>query len=65
MQEREEAMIVNVTPCNDLRYHKEDSTCPCKPKIEFVDDNILIVHNSFDGREAVEQAEALLREISI
>ena len=30
------------------------NTCVCKPRVEPVDGRSLIVHNSFDGREAWE-----------
>lgn len=38
-------------------------TCPCKcnPKIEWTEnDGILVIHNSFDGREGVEWVNDIL-----
>jgi len=36
--------------------------CKCKPKIEVLEDRVLIIHNSFDGREAVEWANEIINE---
>lgn len=39
-----------VYPLNDLHPHDIDfEGCPCLPK--FTDDGLVLVHNSFDGRE--------------
>lgn len=45
----------NIVPVNDLEDHVEDSTCKCKPSVEFVNGNMIITHNSFDGRENMER----------
>jgi hypothetical protein len=46
---------------NDLREHEEATTCPCGPVVECEPDAaMLVIHNSFDGREALEQAEMIL-----
>lgn len=47
----------HVYPLNDLLPHNTEGTeCHCDPKIEVVGGSLLIVHNSFDGRELREQA---------
>lgn len=48
----------HVYPLNDLLPHVTEGTeCPCDPKIEVIGANLLIVHNSFDGREFREEQE--------
>lgn len=55
---------LHVLPINDLKPHKEQGfDCECEPKIDW--DNELIIHNSYDGREMVEQAEAILKANSL
>lgn len=49
-----------VLPINDSEEHTEDSTCKCNPSVEVAQMGIIIRHNSFDGREAVEQANEIL-----
>lgn len=59
--------IWHVVPCNDLKPHKEfvsiywdilkqvvECRCACKPVIEYREEGILVIHNSFDGREHFE-----------
>lgn len=54
-------MIFNVIPINDTNTHTECSTCECLPDIIIVENgNIVIQHNSFDGREGVELANEVL-----
>ena len=56
-------MIYHVYPKNDIRPHNiQDTTCDCDPKIIEDHGNIIVVHNSFDGREAVEEANKILNE---
>jgi len=47
--------MYNILPINDLKEHIEDSTCECKPKVIFENGEMIIVHNSYDGREFVEK----------
>lgn len=52
-------MTYYVLPINDIKEHEEESTCSCNPKVEVLPNgDMLIIHNSFDGREYVE----ILRE---
>lgn len=44
-------------PLNDLRVHVlVGPDCPCKPEIKLYGAHLLVVHNSFDHREIVEEA---------
>ena len=48
-------MIWHLLPVNDLKEHEEKSTCECSPSVEIQENlDMLIIHNSFDGREAIE-----------
>ncbi len=48
-------MIWHVLPNNDLEEHVEKSVCHCFPRSEVLENgDILIVHNSFDKREIIE-----------
>jgi hypothetical protein len=48
--------IFHVIPINDDKEHTESSVCKCHPVAETLESgDILIVHNSFDGREYVEK----------
>jgi len=50
-----EAMMYNILPINDLREHSENTTCECKPKVIYENGEMIVIHNSFDGREFREQ----------
>ena len=50
--------IYHVLPIDDLQSHEESKDCACEPRIE---DNI-IVHNSYDGREIIEEAVRVMNE---
>lgn len=47
---------VNVLPVDDLKPHIESADCECNPTVEVIGASLLIVHNSYDHREIVEQA---------
>lgn len=54
-------MIWHILPINDLKEHVELSTCPCEPTVLPLDGgDILVTHNSYDGREAVEWANEII-----
>ena len=61
-------MSVHVYPVHDLREHDTGGlTCWCCPVVEFVHAETgityaepIVIHNSADGREAVEQAEEII-----
>jgi len=50
----------HVFPIGDIKRHiLEGLICECNPKIEW--ENSLIIHNSFDKREIIEQADDIKR----
>lgn len=52
----------HILPINDLKEHEEISTCECMPKVEIQGNgDLLIIHNSFDGREIIEKINKLLK----
>jgi hypothetical protein len=53
--------VIHVTPIHDIMPHRESYICKCIPRIEYECGNMIIVHNSYDGREAVEWANELLK----
>ena len=55
-------MSYHIIPVNDLELHSETPDCHCKPVIQVEEGEILIVHNSFDGREFREQLIAKVKE---
>lgn len=51
-------MDVQVVPLDDLLEHSDEGTeCWCDPRIEVEGAGLLVVHNSFDGREIREDGE--------
>lgn len=64
-------IVIHVYPINDLKQHvtkcyKASGSppaclCNCMPEHEEVGDSIIVIHNSFDGREGVEWAEEILK----
>ena len=53
---------VHVLPLNDIKEHTESTKCHCKPRIEVVGANLIIIHNAFDHREIIEDIEAERRQ---
>ena len=52
-------MIWNILPMNDLKEHIEESTCECGTSIEILENgDMMIIHNSYDGREILEKLNA-------
>jgi hypothetical protein len=52
--------IFHVLPVNDIKEHRESYVCHCQPKVQNESGNMIIIHNSFDGREGVEWANEIL-----
>lgn len=54
--------MIHIYPNNDIKEHiLEGVNCPCEPKITTDGyDDVIIIHNSFDGREGVEWANEIL-----
>ena len=57
-------MTLHITPLNDLKQHEQTTTCECEPSIETVNGNILVIHNSFDGREGLEMFNEIIEGIA-
>lgn len=53
-------MNYHVIPNNDARPHEQTTTCECGPKVEHIAGNMVIIHNSFDGREGIEWAAEII-----
>ena len=49
---------VHVIPTADSKEHTPYTHCHCKPQIDW--ENQLVIHNAFDHREAVEEANRIL-----
>jgi len=56
--------MLHVHPLDDIEEHDLEGTqCKCNPKVIIEPDaEIIVVHNSFDGREGVEWAEEVLNK---
>lgn len=53
-------MMLHIYPVKDEREHCLEGTgCECCPELEVIDGDIRIIHNAFDCRELVEQAELI------
>lgn len=53
---------IHVLPINDIEEHQESTTCHCHPAIQEESGTMIIVHNSFDGRELVEDANNIIEK---
>jgi len=56
--------ITHVYPTDDLVTHWVDEgdgdSCPCQPTVRFEGDSAIIIHNAWDHREIIEQANEIL-----
>lgn len=51
--------IIHVLPVDDYVEHAQRGrTCACQPAAELVEGGLIISHNSWDGRELYERAQA-------
>jgi hypothetical protein len=50
--------IYHVLPVDDTEQHSESYKCHCNPEVRNEGLNMLVIHNSFDGREIIEEAIA-------
>jgi hypothetical protein len=46
---------MHILPIGDLREHDETRDCWCRPKLQCVERTIIVIHNSADGRELIEE----------
>lgn len=52
--------MIHVYPVGDEREHElQGTTCPCGPRVEWEDAEALVIHNAFDCREILEEAERI------
>jgi hypothetical protein len=56
--------MINVLPSNDLKDHDESTACECRPRVEMINGEMLVIHNAYDNREVVEQANEILKQSS-
>ena len=54
-------MPLHILPINDLKEHEESSTCECCLKLIIENGEMIFVHNSFDGREIIEEVNKILK----
>ena len=47
-------MSLHIIPLNDLKEHEEESACSCCPSMIIENGEMIFIHNSYDGREALE-----------
>lgn len=48
--------IIHTVPIDDLRPHLDSWDCPCRPRREEIGASVHYIHNSWDGREILENA---------
>jgi hypothetical protein len=51
--------MIHIIPINDEREHDELTSCWCEPKLITDEPEMIVVHRAADGRELVEEAEAI------
>ena len=44
--------VTDIVPRNDVHPHVHGVSCPCRPE---VDENMVVIHQSFDRREDYEE----------
>lgn len=61
-EENQNFMTWHILPQNDTEPHDESSTCKCEPGCQVMEfGDIIIVHNSFDGRIGLEITNQILK----
>lgn len=56
--------MIHVTPINDAEDHdlsNNGNTCKCNPQV-LTEGELIVIHNSFDGREGVEWANEIIKQ---
>ena len=52
---------IHVYPVNDKYEHTlEGKDCMCVPRVELEGATLIIIHNSYDGREVIEEARGII-----
>lgn len=57
--------MLHVHPLNDIKEHDtsdKGNTCHCNPIVRIESGEMVVIHNSFDGREGVEWAFEILKQ---
>jgi hypothetical protein len=58
--------MIHVAPLDDIEEHNlsdTGNTCKCNPEVIIQSNSeILVIHNSFDGREGLEWANEILNQ---
>ena len=54
--------MVHILPRNDTKEHIEDTMCECEPKIIIENGEMIVIHNSFDHREIIEDVNQIMGE---
>jgi hypothetical protein len=52
--------MINILPTNDIDFHEENSNCKCLPRILLEYGELIVIHNSFDNRELIEEVNKIL-----
>jgi hypothetical protein len=58
--------MIHIHPLNDIKQHDTSNignTCHCEPTCKIESGEIVVIHNSFDGREAAEWANEILTKL--
>ena len=55
--------MYNILPIDDLKEHTENSTCECLPKVIYEDGEMIVIHNSYDHREIIEEANKIINTL--
>lgn len=52
---------IHVVPLWDTTEHELKTTCECEPRLEDLENGYVnVIHSSYDGREALEEAKKIL-----
>lgn len=54
---------IHIVPVNDSQEHYLTVECFCEPEIRTKNGVPIFVHSAYDGREIVEQAEAIIKGV--
>ena len=55
---------LHVMPIDDLKEHHMKYFCGCEPRLIYESGTIIVVHNSYDGREAIEEANEIINNMN-
>lgn len=47
--------MINIIPIDDLKEHTENNSCACSPSIIFENEEMIVIHNAYDGRQFKEE----------